>query len=73
MVYKGYNFDNFVSDNMPSVDHCINNPPAMTTLTNTLEIFDTYKQREDKDSDEESFHLPLDDDESDTSKFKVIY
>ncbi|XP_044271983.1 activating transcription factor 7-interacting protein 1 isoform X4 [Tribolium madens] len=53
---------------MPSLDHCIDNPPKMTTLSNTLEVFDTYKHREEKDSDEESFHLPLDDDE--TEKFQ---
>jgi hypothetical protein len=51
---------------MPSLDHCISKPADMTTLTNSLEVFDTYKHREDKDSDEESFHLPLDDDESET-------
>jgi hypothetical protein len=57
---------------MPSLDHCISKPADMTTLTNSLEVFDTYKHREDKDSDEESFHLPLDDDESETSGYIVF-
>lgn len=37
----------------------------MATVSETLQIFDKYKTREDdeRSSDEESFHLPIDDEE----------
>ncbi|KAG5886230.1 hypothetical protein JTB14_029830 [Gonioctena quinquepunctata] len=44
-----------------TVEPCENKSSGIATLSSTLELFDTFKpsQDEEKDSDEESFHLPL--------------
>lgn len=52
-------------------------PLEMATFSNnsnSLEVFDTFKHPEDKDSDEESFHedfsLQIEDDDTEMSKSK---
>lgn len=56
---------------MASVEQRETTHPAGLT---TLELFDKFKAlEEDKDSDEESFHLPLLDSEEDISINSKIY
>lgn len=50
----------FIAETMAStVEQC--ESKSIGPLSSTLEMFDTFKnaQDDDKDSDEESFHLPL--------------
>nr|XP_023026555.1 activating transcription factor 7-interacting protein 1-like [Leptinotarsa decemlineata]XP_023026556.1 activating transcription factor 7-interacting protein 1-like [Leptinotarsa decemlineata]XP_023026557.1 activating transcription factor 7-interacting protein 1-like [Leptinotarsa decemlineata]XP_023026558.1 activating transcription factor 7-interacting protein 1-like [Leptinotarsa decemlineata] len=44
-----------------TIEPCESKPPGLSSLSNTLKLFDTFKSTrdEEKDSDEESFHLPM--------------
>lgn len=62
---------------MPIIDQCEGPSGNFTALSSTLEMFDKFKTVVDneKDSDsEESFHLPLDDDDAESMfNFNIVF